>query len=103
MYVSNDKSPDARTDFFDMSGRRIENLRMKDPNSDTPPSLPINFELMKKLAQKLSAGIPHLRVDFYEVNGKVLAGEMTFYHCSGFATIHPDKWNYTLGEWIDIS
>lgn len=35
---------------------------------------------MKLLATKLSKGIPHVRVDFYDINGKVYFGEMTFSH-----------------------
>lgn len=35
---------------------------------------------MIELAKKLSEGFPHVRVDFYEANGRVYFGEMTFYH-----------------------
>ncbi len=39
---------------------------------------PVSFELMKKMASKLSKQFPFVRVDFYEVNGKPVFGEMTF-------------------------
>ena len=57
---------------------------------------------MKKLAEKISNGIPHLRVDFYEVNGKVYVGELTFSHYSGFVPFEPDEWDIRLGNWIDL-
>lgn len=63
---------------------------------------PVNFELMKSLAEKLSVGIPHLRVDFYEVNGKVYFGELTFFHWSGLVPFNPPEWDYTLGSWIEL-
>ena len=57
---------------------------------------------MIKLAEKLSQGMPHVRVDFYEVNGKVYFGEMTFYHHSGLTRFVPDKWDRIFGDWIII-
>ena len=45
---------------------------------------PSQLETMFHLAQKLSAGIKLVRVDFYEVNGQVYFGELTFYPDSGF-------------------
>jgi hypothetical protein len=65
-----------------------------------PPEKPANFELMKALAAKLSAGTPQLRVDFYEVDGKVYFGEMTFFHCSGMEAFHPEQWDRTFGDWV---
>ena len=47
---------------------------------------PKNYEKMIEIAEKLSAGLPELRVDLYEINGRVYFGEMTFYSQSGFDT-----------------
>lgn len=58
------------------------------------------FEKMKSIAEILSKNIAHLRVDFYNVDDHIYVGELTFYHCCGFAYIRPEKWNYTLGDWI---
>lgn len=101
MYMSRDKADNPETDFFDMDFNHI-NLRMRDKNSDIPYEKPREFEEMRKIAERLSDGIPHLRVDFYIVNGHVYVGELTFYHCSGFAPISPEDWNYRLGEWINL-
>ena len=57
---------------------------------------------MIELAQKLSQDIPHLRTDFYSINGKIYFGELTFYHGSGFEKFEPEDWNYKLGKWIDL-
>lgn len=29
-------------------------------------------------------------------------GELTFYHCSGFAEVKPEEWNLIMGNWIKI-
>lgn len=71
---------------------------MRDPNSDVLPEKPIRFDEMKKIAAVLSKGLPHLRVDFYCANGKLYVGELTFYHCSGFAPIQPEEWAIKMGE-----
>ena len=63
---------------------------------------PRNFELMFKLAQKLAENIVQVRVDFYEVDGKVYFGEMTFFHWAGFVPFIPEYWDYKLGDMLKI-
>lgn len=101
VYISKDNATDPRTDFFDMDFNHI-NMRMKDKNSKILPKKPDLFEEMKRLAAILSAGIPFVRVDFYNINGKIYFGELTFFHNSGFSKIHPEEWDYKLGEWIQL-
>lgn len=89
--------------FFDMNYNYI-NIKRKDYDDfDVLPQKPINFALMKNLARKLSTDIPHLRVDFYEINGKLFFGELTFTTCSGYLPFKDEKWNDVLGEWIDLN
>lgn len=63
---------------------------------------PINFNLMKEYAEKLSKGFPHVRVDLYNIDGKIYFGEMTFYDSSGYALYEPDNFDYILGDLFDI-
>lgn len=77
-------------------------IRMRDPNADVRPQKPVVFEQMKTIAAKLSKGCPHLRVDFYLINGHIYVGELTFYHCSGFTEVKPIEWNQIMGDWIQI-
>lgn len=67
----------------------------------TPPVVP-NWEEMKHLAGILSAGFPHLRVDFYNINGKIYFGELTFHHDSGIVPFEPEEWEYKLGDMIKL-
>ena len=101
MYVSKDRGEKPATDFFDMEFNRL-NMRMKDPNSDRCPSRPDCFDTMRRCAEMLSHGIPNLRVDFYVINGKPYIGELTFFHMSGLAHIHPEEWEKALGDWINL-
>lgn len=88
-------------DFFDADFNHLD-IEQGHPNAPTMPEKPINFDLMKTLAEKLSQGIPQLRVDFYEVNGKVFIGELTLFHFGACTPFKPksidDKW----GTWIKL-
>lgn len=68
MYISRDSASHATTDFFDMDFNRLD-IRMKDGPYPIPPAKPRSFDEMKNIAEILSKGIKHLRVDFCEVEG----------------------------------
>ena len=72
------------------------------PNSNKIIIKPKSFEKMKKLAEILSEGIPQVRIDFYDINGNIYFGEMTFSHWSGFVPFIPDEWDYRLGSMINL-
>jgi len=101
MFIATDrqKREEPYFDFFDTEYNHL-NLKQGHPNSPVPPQKPKCFEEMKCLATKLSEGMPHVRVDFYEVNGKVYFGELTFFHFSGTVPFEPEKWDFEFGSWI---
>lgn len=72
------------------------------PDFERKISFPDSLEKMVELAEKLSCGQPFLRVDFYDVNGQLYFGELTFFPASGFGPFVPEEWDLTLGEWIDL-
>lgn len=72
------------------------------PFSLTGHKAPLNYDTMLDLATKLSDGQPFLRVDFYEINGKLFWGELTFYPTSGMGGFSPDEWDYKFGSWITL-
>ena len=90
---------ETKFDFFDMEFNHLD-FTHGHPNAKKIPRKPKNFELMKKLAAKLSTGIPQIRIDLYEINGKVYFGEMTLFHHSGLVPFNPRKWDYIFGSWI---
>jgi hypothetical protein len=95
------KNEETKFDFFDMDFNHLPFINGH-PNSNKEIHKPILFEEMKKLAMVLSEGMPHVRVDFYEVNGKLFFGELTFYHFSGLTPFNPNEWDYILGDKISL-
>lgn len=72
------------------------------PKSKIKIEKPKNYYKMIKLAEGLSQNIPFVRVDFYEINGKIYFGELTFYPGSGIEAFEPKEWDYKFGELIDL-
>lgn len=64
---------------------------------------PLGFEKMVELAKILSYGFAQVRVDLYNVNGKIYFGEMTFTNGSGLDPIVPEEYDYVLGQLWSIS
>lgn len=58
---------------------------------------------MLTFAEVLSKEIPFVRVDFYDVDGNVYFGEMTFYPATGMGRIDPEEWDYKIGSWLDLN
>jgi len=88
-------------DFFDMEFNHLP-FTIDHDMAVVPPEKPRRFEEMKRFAALLSEGTPQLRVDFYEVDGQIFFGEMTFFHCSGMVPFHPEEWDRTFGEWVKL-
>lgn len=63
---------------------------------------PGNFKKMVEFARKLSQGHKFLRVDLYNVNGKIYFGELTFYPASGLGTFTPSEWDRKLGAMMSL-
>lgn len=93
---------ETKFDFFDADYQHLP-FTNGHPNAAKVPEKPVCFEQMKVLAARISEGFPHVRVDFYEVNGRVYFGEITFYHWSGLMPFEPEAWDMTFGEWINIA
>ena len=104
LFIASDRMTEGAETKFDFFDSEFNHLPIKNghPNSTNPITKPQSFDLMKQLASKLSRGIPHVRVDFYEVNGKVYFGEMTFFHWGGQVPFEPEEWDYKFGEWIHL-
>lgn len=84
-YVSMDWKPEPfhRSDFM-----QFEEI----------PSKPKNFDKMVEFSRKLASDYPFVRVDFYEICGKLYFGEITFFPGSGYTEFKPDEWNLFWGK-----
>ena len=105
--VIKDRNTKETIDFYDLEWNLQEFIGLLGPNSQIKHSAiniekPSNYKAMIEIARSLSCNIPFLRVDLYEINGKIYFGEMTFFPASGLGKFSPDDWNYTLGHLINL-
>lgn len=72
------------------------------PCPDKQLEMPFCLEMMTKLSEKLSKGIPFLRVDLYCINGRIFVGEMTFFPASGLLPFTDMEWDRIMGSWLTL-
>lgn len=92
---------DTRFDFYDLNFNHLPVINGH-PNADVWPVKPDNFDEMLEVAAKLSEGIPHVRVDLYNINGEIFFGELTFFHWSGMVPFEPSDWDLRFGSMITL-
>lgn len=88
--------------FFDLDWNKLPFTRHY-PASKKVIKKPKNFKKMIELSETLSHGITFVRMDWYEINGKLYFGEYTFFPGNGMEEFEPEKWDEKIGEWIDLS
>lgn len=59
---------------------------------------PKNLQQMLAIASQLSEDFPFVRVDLYNIEGKIYFGELTFYPWSGYVAFQPDSFDFELGK-----
>lgn len=100
--VDMDRFGDHHRDCYDVNWVK-QDLGTDHNQSDTVQPKPQGFGEMIELAKKLSSGFKHVRVDLYNVSGKIYFGELTFFPWGGPIWFKPDEWNYKLGEMIKLN
>lgn len=92
------RKPDA---FFcgayDRDWNRTD-FRIDYPTKDELVERPVCYDELVTVVEKMSAGIPFVRVDCYIIGGRVYVGEMTFFPWGGFQKFCDESWNLRLGE-----
>ncbi len=103
MYIENniyDKGDDEHytecLDYFDMDFVHLNYTLGNHPHYAKKINKPKNFEHMKDLSKELSKDFPFVRVDFYDVNGKVYISELTFIPTAGSMRLKPEN---VLNQW----
>lgn len=90
-------------DFYDIE---FNKLNIRRPGFIQPKGImeiPENYDEMVELATELSANEPHVRVDFYNINGQIKLGEFTLFQGGGMMPFYPKEWDYKMGSWIDLN
>lgn len=63
---------------------------------------PETFSRMVKIAEDIAKRFAYVRVDFYDVDGKLYYGEITLHHGSGFDTFEPEEYDYFYGDKLKL-
>lgn len=102
LVCSNRRGNFKNTDFYDRQWNLMPFVRQNHINNPEGIEKPKNLGEMLDIAEKLSKNIPFVRVDLYEINGKVYFGELTFYPSAGFEGFKPEKYDKILGDMLKL-
>ncbi len=104
LYVVSGRGKDIRynnyyIDWTPFDGSQFNGWR----KTDYPLTKPNNFEEMVSLSETLAKPFPFVRVDLYNINGKIYFSEMTFTPAKGTLILDDDQCDFEIGKWLDIS
>lgn len=92
----------CKISFWDLNWNKLPLLYGKHQPVDCVIEKPSNWKQMIELAKALSKGFPFVRVDLYNIKGKIYFGEFTFYPGAGCNLIKPKEWENKFGEMIKL-
>ncbi len=104
LYVVTGRGEDIRynnyyIDWTPFDGSQFNGWKKTDHELEKPK----NWERMVKISEQLGKIFPFVRVDLYNINGKIYFSEMTFTPAKGTLILDDDKCDFEMGEWLDIS
>ena len=98
-----DRFIEHRSNYYDRNGNFLPFGKTYCPPDYTKKiEMPKNLDKMIELAETISHNTVLSRIDFYEIDGQVYFGEITFYPGSGFSPFTDEKWDYKLGDMIAL-
>ena len=104
MYSIGEADHKVRNHKFDMNGQSIDYLFKKNPTLNKDETrLPNNLEEMLTIVNKLANISQHVRIDLYNIDGRVYMGEVTFCTNAGFIHIDNADFKQSLADMIDIT
>ena len=92
----------TRMNFYDIDWKPMGIHFGHYPPLPTEFPRPETYDEMLRLATELSKDCPFLRVDFYEIKGRLYIGELTFFPGAGLEQFRPISKDYELGEWLQL-
>lgn len=104
LYVSEglENHKTAKISFVDMQWNQAGFGRSDFDSFNKLPKKPEKFDEMYSIAKILSCGKKFLRVDLYQINGRVYFGELTFSPCAGYMPFQPFSADRNLGDLINL-
>lgn len=101
MYVDKGRFSTHIRTIYDENGEWLKGVEYAYAESDERIPMPGNLTEMISVAEQLAAGFPFARIDLYNIQGKVLFGEITFYPASGYSWFNPDTEDIKWGSFFD--
>ena len=95
--VVTDREEGRKITFFDRDWRQLPCDKGYPVETDGL-SCPASLREMIGAAERLGRNFSFVRVDLYEVGGRPLFGELTFYPDAGYAALNPPAFDRRLGE-----
>ena len=101
--VNHDANGTQYVDYYDENWNLFSDMSSGTADiSGKPLPKPQCFDQMKTIAEQLAAPFPFVRVDLYDIHGRIYFGEMTFFPGSGFWKITPESYDRMFGEWMEL-
>ena len=91
-----------RVTFYDRAWQKMPFERHY-PAEKCPEDKPSNYEKMVELAEKLAISLKFARIDFYDIDGSIYFGEITFFPGNGMEEFYPVEWDKKLGDYIRLT
>ncbi len=101
--VDFDRFVSHHANYYNREGALIDiGEQVCPPDHSKEITIPDNIGKMIELAEILTKGYPFLRADFYDVNGSIYFGELTFFPDSGFGEFTYEGNDRLLGSWLTL-
>lgn len=91
-----------KEDFYDVEWNHLDVARVSHPNALSKMPCPRTMSQMLDFSRKISEKFKFVRTDFYEIEGQLYFGEITFFPASGFEKFVPDGWDLKFGEMLNL-
>lgn len=88
--------------YYDLNWKKLPFTIEKNNLFEGEVEKPVNLNEMIVVALKLAQDFPFVRVDLYNINSKVLFGEMTFYPNDGRKKYIPNEYNKIIGDYLEL-
>lgn len=101
--VDYDRFIDHKVNYYDLDWKYLEYAEYETKtDANHIEKMPNNFNQMIEFANILSKDTKFLRVDFYNLNGKIYFGELTFFPRNGFGCLSPYSIDESIGEFLNL-
>lgn len=102
LHVDIDRGTKHSRAYYDMDWNKLPIKHDSIAFIEGETEKPKNFSEMVSVASKLAGNFPFVRVDLYNLNEKIIFGEMTFYPADGRLEFIPQEYNKIVGDYITI-